>query len=305
MKDSKTLSEIIKFMGIEIPKKEVPYLLTKEEEDRHIENKILSLEDHARWKMKDMGENPKYIDDKIKEIDFSKKFNRDEYLSEMNMMKYWNIKDEEYKEAKKQKEINDYNELKRRCNYAYMFRLLKRTSEVKYNREFIFNADNEGYIKALCYFMSEDERFETELGYNLSKGLLIRGKYGVGKTHAVRCLANNEFHPITLHSMIEIYEEVTNNGEYLAWYEFNGKVSIDDVGTEEEPVTNYYGTKINWFKSFIEKSYLKPEKYKKMIITTNNTFDELEKKYGGRARSRLPEMFNIIDVHGDDFRKSL
>ena len=42
--------------------------------------------------------------------------------------------------------------------------------------------------------------------------------------------------------------------------------------------------------------------FNKLIISTNNSFDELESKYGFRVRSRLKDMFNIIDVDGKDLR---
>ena len=103
--------------------------------------------------------------------------------------------------------------------------------------------------------------------------------------------------------MVEIYESVKDHGGYNASYEFGGKVYIDDVGTEEEPTINHYGTKINWFKTFIEKADLNIQKHNKIILTTNCTFDEIEEKYGGRVRSRMAGMFNVIDVHGKDFRK--
>jgi len=76
---------------------------------------------------------------------------------------------------------------------------------------------------------------------------------------------------------------------------------LDDVGTEE-PIVNHYGTKINWFKNFIEMYYLKNKPFNKLIISTNNSFDEIESKYGFRVRSRIKDMFNIIDVQGKDMR---
>ena len=82
----------------------------------------------------------------------------------------------------------------------------------------------------------------------------------------------------------------------------NSIICIDDVGTEE-PIVNHYGTKINWFKNFIEGYYAQFNTYESIIITTNCSFQEIEQKYGGRVRSRMAQMFNVINVEGDDFRK--
>ena len=48
--------------------------------------------------------------------------------------------------------------------------------------------------------------------------------------------------------------------------------------------------------------YLKNKPFNKLIISTNNNFDEIESKYGFRVRSRIKDMFNIIDVRGKDMR---
>jgi DNA replication protein DnaC len=77
---------------------------------------------------------------------------------------------------------------------------------------------------------------------------------------------------------------------------------IDDVGSEAVPV-KYYGTEINWFKDFIETIYLKQTNYSNVIITTNLGGEEIEKLYGYRVRSRLREMFNVIELTGKDLRK--
>ncbi len=75
------------------------------------------------------------------------------------------------------------------------------------------------------------------------------------------------------------------------------------MGTEEPRIV-HYGTTVTWFKNFIEQYYLVQRKnFSGLIISTNNDFDELEDKYGFRVRSRLREMFNIVDVEGNDMRE--
>jgi len=76
---------------------------------------------------------------------------------------------------------------------------------------------------------------------------------------------------------------------------------LDDVGSEQAEVM-HYGTKINWFKDFMEDYYLKNKVYTRLLITTNCGGDEIEKRYGYRVRSRVREMFNQIALTGVDRR---
>jgi DNA replication protein DnaC len=98
--------------------------------------------------------------------------------------------------------------------------------------------------------------------------------------------------------MIDISDEVREYGGFQA----KGKVVyLDDVGSEE--TVNHYGSKINWFKEFLESYYLNSTDFSRLIISTNCNFDQIQEKYEFRVRSRMKEMFNIIDVKGKDLRK--
>jgi hypothetical protein len=163
----------------------------------------------------------------------------------------------------------------------------------------IYMPHTERLIKSMCYFLSEDKRFETELGNDFNKGILIRGVSGLGKTFIPKCLSENEFKPISIYSTIEISNICREEGEFKPC--FKSILYLDDVGTEQTPVL-HYGTKINWIKDFIEMYYLKSTSFNKLIISTNFSFNELEEKYGFRFRSRVKEMFNIVDVSGTDMR---
>lgn len=141
------------------------------------------------------------------------------------------------------------------------------------------------------------------MGFSFKKGLLIRGVSGLGKTFLVKCIEKNEIKPIKTVSMIEVSYELKQEGEYQIKQGNNRIIYLDDVGTEEATI-NHYGTKINWFKDFIETVYLRgvEKGFGGLIISTNNSFAEIEEKYGFRVRSRCKDMFNIIDVTGEDMR---
>ena len=284
---------------------ENPYILTPEEEEKAINQKINSLRDLASWKMRQAQMNLNQIDERLKSMDFSKEFNREELLKKINDLKCWDLYKQKMEADRIKEEQDKKDALHKLWDANKMYNLLYYTSLEKYGKELVYNENNLHYIKAMCMFLSLDPRFETDdefkkLKYSFKKGILIRGNYGIGKTHVIKCLAENGLQPIGLYSMIKISEKIKEDGEYSLQC-LSKKLYLDDVGTEE-PTINHYGTKINFFKDFIEKAYNWHD-YSKLIITTNCSFDDIEEKYGGRVRSRMAEMFNVINVTGEDFRK--
>lgn len=279
------------------------YILTKEEEDVLVKNKIEQMKQFVVWKMASLAYTEPQILQRLNEIEWDKEVDRKTLFQEANANKHQNIWHSQQRLVEKEKIIKRNNELIAKCDAKYMFKLMKWTSENKLGRKLLVNDFNKHLITTLCYFASRDDRFETELGYSKQKGLLIRGISGLGKTHLVKCLEENELNPILILSMIEITDEIKMQGEYEVDLGDRKFLYLDDVGTEE-PVVNHYGTKISFFKNYIELVYLKSKNkiFNNLIISTNNSFSELEEKYGFRVRSRVKEMFNIVDVKGEDMR---
>lgn len=264
-----------------------------------MDNAIDQFKKHKAWKYAQIGATEEQILAKLSAINYEEEINSPEVLDRANSAKHYAIWQKEQREKEKQQDIEKSNELRRRCNYTYFSNLMAWTSENTYGKKFIIHEGNVRLIQSICHFFSMDERFESEFGYDLKKGLLIRGVSGLGKTFLLRCIQDNEIKPIEIVSMIDIAEEVKEEGMYNI--QTNKVLYLDDVGTEE-PVVNHYGTKINWFKNFIELYYLKNKPFNRLIISTNNSFDEIESKYGFRVRSRIKDIFNIIDVQGKDMR---
>ena len=280
-----------------------PYILTKDEEECVIANFLLDLKRQKMWKLKGLGYTDEQIEIKLKEIDWESQIDKNFILNRANSNKSYDLWQKSQREKERQEEIEKAEELKKTWTAKNIYGLMKWTSENSYGKPLILNQSNKNLIKALCYFVSVDERFESEMGFSFKKGLLIRGISGLGKTHLVRCIEKNELNPIKIISMIEVADEIKQEGEYSINQGNNKIIYLDDVGTEEATI-NHYGTKINFFKNFIEMVYLKniDKGFGKLIISTNNSFSEIEEKYGFRVRSRVKDMFNIVDVKGEDMR---
>lgn len=275
-------------------------ILTQEEESEVITHTISRAKDLFIDKHLQLGERLLDIQVKISEIDWQSEVDVYLALKAANSNKHYEIWLKNKKEQERIEEINRVKELKERHTAKFFYNIMAWSSKHIYGKDLIVNNSNRHLITAICFFLSNDVRFETELGYSFNKGLLIRGISGLGKTYLFNCVKDNQLSPITIYSMIKLTETVKDEG-YLELPPNNGITYLDDVGTEE-PIVQHYGTKITFFKNFIEKYYLNNSIFNRLIISTNNNFSEIESKYGFRVRSRIKDMFNIIDVTGNDMR---
>jgi len=278
-----------------------PYVLTEEEEARAIEQAIISAKKLAAWKMNRMCYDQNEIFAKLNTIDFEGTIDRQQTLKLANTAKLQDQWREQQKEKRKQEEIQRQKDLEEFWTYKRVYNLMRWNSENVFGKQWEGIPHQMDAIKAICFFISRNDRFMTELKYDAQKGLLLRGPSGTGKTHLVRCVENNGLNPILTQSMLDVDDCLRANGEFK--FNLNGQkiIYLEDVGTEE-PVINFYGTKIAWFKNFIEGLYLKTKCFNHLIISTNLSFKNFEDQYGYRVASRMREMFNVIDLKGNDLR---
>lgn len=301
-KEIQPLAGLAKRLNLTDPEKE-EFILTEAEITTAVLNAIEARKKHKAWKWVEAGFSEQEVLLRLSQVDWEKEVNQQAVIDRANSNKHQDLWHQEQRRIEKENELKKFKELSARCDAKYMFKLMKWSSLNEHGKELILNEHNKHFIVTLCYFLSNDARFETELGYSFKKGLLIRGISGLGKTHLVKCVQDNELNPILILSMLEINDEIKEQGEYEIRLGNRKMIYLDDVGTEE-PTVNHYGTKISFFKNFIELVYLKNQNktFNKLLISTNNSFAEIETKYGFRVRSRVKDMFNIIDVKGEDMR---
>lgn len=270
-------------------------------------NEITALKNYRSWKLKEAGFSEGEIKARMAAVNWDDEIDREATLRRANSSKHQDIWHKQQRERDKEIEDNlrmemqkKREELKGVWPAKQILKLISYVSKNSYNRDFVVNDDNLKLIKAICYRLSEDERYVTELGFSFEKGLLIRGVCGLGKTFVVQCAKDNPLNPVHMVSMIEIAAEVLDTGDYTIATDGRKIIYIDDVGSEEE--VNYYGTKINWFKSFLEKAYFNKMNYGNLMLSTNYNATLIEQKYGFRLRDRIKDMFNVLDVEGESFR---
>ena len=292
--------QIIQPLGVNLKQTDEPMILTDEEIQMAIKRAIIQKKEEARNNILRHGNYSDWL--KVeKKTNFEILIDQDAVIKKANAGKHrmnWQKECEERRYEEKQQRILEYKKRLEKYDANYFLDLLKKNSLEKFDKEFIINEKNGHFVSAVIYFVSRDARFETELGYSFKKGLLLRGKSGIGKTYIIECIQENERIPIHINSLITITKILKSKGEFDI---SKGVLNLlDDVGTEVKKVV-HFGTEIYWFKNFIEERYLETKDYSDLIISSNNNFSEMEEMYGYRARRRIEnEMFNVVNVV--DFR---
>jgi len=165
------------------------------------------------------------------------------------------------------------------------------------------------YIELIKYFHGDD----TFKG-DLTKGILIQGPCGTGKTLAMRIMKiyqtiDNIRFALNGHIYCMNYD-VVNVNDIINGFMVNAYdgiqiycnryvVCLDDIGTESEEV-KYYGNNLDVISHVISERYLKRLL---TFATTNFSMDAIEDKYSDRISSRMYAMFNFLLLKNRDFRK--
>lgn len=162
---------------------------------------------------------------------------------------------------------------------------------------------NERIVKNLCFYFTEDPRFEG----NLNKGLLLVGGVGIGKTTLMHFFKRNQKFSYKVVSCREIESDFSSTGEKsVSNCSYNIEVAtnanpynqthigfcFDDLGTEAN--AKHFGHEKNVMAEIILNRYDNKLDFHCTHITTNLTAEEIKTQYGTRVSDRLKEMFNLI-----------
>jgi energy-coupling factor transporter ATP-binding protein EcfA2 len=171
----------------------------------------------------------------------------------------------------------------------------------------IHDQDHDLIFKLVIYFLGNKEE-AAGLNIELSKGILLTGPIGCGKT-TLMTLMRSVPPPERNHivkSCRDISFEFIQEGYEVIWrysnMSFNNNLPktycFDDLGAEQN--LKYFGNECNVMGEILLSRYdLFVSQGMITHLTTNLSASELENSYGNRIRSRLREMFNLISFpHG-------
>lgn len=188
-------------------------------------------------------------------------------------------------------------------NYPEILAWLEQKGKQDYGEKFHFKQqDTLNITKLVAYFLN-DETKTNQYNIDLTKGILLSGPVGCGKTTLMTLMKyitkpNNRFYlktcrDISFEFIKEGYEIIHrySRGSY-AQTEYKN-YCFDDLGVEQN--LKYYGNECNVMAEIILSRYdLFITRKVQTHLTTNLSASEIEKAYGNRIRSRLRGMLNLI-----------
>lgn len=188
-------------------------------------------------------------------------------------------------------------------NYPEILAWLEQRGKQDYGEKFHFaQQDILNITKLMAYFL-KDETKTNEFGIDLTKGILLSGPVGCGKTTLMTLMKyvakqNNRFY---LKTCRDISFEFIKEGYEIIHRYSRGSYSqteyknycFDDLGVEQN--LKYYGNECNVMAEIILSRYdLFIARKVQTHLTTNLSASEIETAYGNRIRSRLRGMLNLI-----------
>lgn len=274
------------------------WVLTSDEEERVIAQARYDKIKHKQWLLRNRPEGQEVFELDEDEIQAA--------LIQANKTKAAKILFEQYAKENRERKRAEFEKVVAEWDYAGFYRNMQKMANLEGKRLF-FNDQTKDLIKTICFKLSADPRYETEMGFSFQKGLIIRGPFGIGKSWIPSLVANNPVCPMQIITMHEIVSSVKKTGDFdglkMATHVL---IYFDDVGTEYANTKSikHYGTETNWFASWFEEFYARNKKdIRRLILSTNDDFATLEDKYGARVRDRMAECFDVLDVHGDSMRR--
>jgi DNA replication protein DnaC len=193
-------------------------------------------------------------------------------------------------------------------NLSQCFKYLEFQGKQTYGQSFkIQEQDKPTIIKLLVYAVRDKEN-ALKMGIDTSKGILLSGPIGCGKTSILHLLKPFMYqkYDYKIKTCREISYEFAKQGydalqPYIQKSTSQARLTgycFDDLGAEQQ--IKHFGNDCNVmaeilitrYEQFIENNTI-------THITTNLSASEIEKLYGNRLRSRMRNMFNVIAFDGN------
>ncbi len=188
-------------------------------------------------------------------------------------------------------------------NYPDLLNFLEKKGKNLFGEKFHFTEqDKPNIVKLIAYFL-DDEPTAAKYNIDLSKGILLSGPVGCGKTSLMKLMyyvpeTKKKFfmkpcRDISFEFFKDGYEVVNRYSRgHMTHNEFKN-YCFDDLGTEKN--LKYFGNECNIMSEIILSRYdIFLSRKIQTHITSNLSASEIETTYGTRVRSRMRQMVNLI-----------
>lgn len=188
-------------------------------------------------------------------------------------------------------------------DYIKAISWLEERGKQTYGAQFVVEQSDVLQIKKLIAYFVKDEATALKHGISLTKGILLSGPIGAGKSSLMNLMrfyesAQSRFVIKTCRDIsfefIQDGYEVIQKYSHRSFTNFEPRTyCFDDLGVENS--LKFFGNECNIMAEVLLSRY---DLFisKKLIthVTTNLSASEIEAAYGNRVRSRMREMFNLI-----------
>jgi energy-coupling factor transporter ATP-binding protein EcfA2 len=226
-------------------------------------------------------------------------------------------------EGKNRYELGEIKNNTIHYDFGKVLNYLNAKGKLLFGEHFKLYPEDHNLLLKLCTYTVSDNEGCAKMGLDPKKGLLLSGPVGCGKTSLMKLIRHIVPHRKTYRIMPcrNVAFAFNNKGfEVIEKYQEPDPYCFDDLGVE--PKGRYFGQDCNVMGEVIlcrydlflrrqESQSLKTNSPSSHFnpclthITTNLNAEELEDRYGGRVRSRMRELFNVVgfDEKTGDKRK--
>jgi len=188
-------------------------------------------------------------------------------------------------------------------DFSKMLIYLNAKGKLLFGKEFKIHEEDHQIIYQLCLYFIKDEVNCPKFNIDPSKGILLSGPVGCGKTTLIKLMRHlvphrRQYDIIPTRNIVFGF----NNLGYsvIEQYGNSNFYCFDDLGVE--PEGKHFGKDCNVMGEILLSrhelfTHCHPERSRRASmthITTNLNAEEIEDRYGNRVRSRLREMVNVI-----------
>ncbi|WP_282017720.1 ATP-binding protein [Salegentibacter mishustinae] len=181
-------------------------------------------------------------------------------------------------------------------DFPLMLEYLQVKGKMLFGKEFQLYKKDEKLLFKLCNYIIADQEKCQKFDLDPTKGILLTGPVGCGKTSFLKLLRylvphQKEYQVIPCRNIAFAFHHL--GFKTIEDYGNSSYLRFDDLGVE--PAGRFYGQDCNVMGEILLSRYELFLSHKiRTHATTNLDSDELEERYGSRVKSRMRQLFNLV-----------